>query len=210
MILVQPSYFSSIAQYAAILQSEKIVFETEDNFQKQTYRTRCYIYSPNGKQLLNVPIKRTSNGKQKTKDVLIDYETENWQKNHIKSFQAAYRSSPFFEFYEDDLLSIYDKKHKFLLDLNLETHLFVMDALQEEKKYSKTTSYELASKEDDFRFLANAKLKVDFKLPAYTQMFDDKYGFIENLSILDLLFMNGPSAVSYLQKVPNLSPSHTK
>jgi hypothetical protein len=200
MIIAQPSYFSPIAQYVAILRSEETVFETADNFQKQTYRNRCYICSPNGKQLLNVPVKRSPNGKQKTKDVLIDYETDDWQKKHLKSFQAAYRSSPFFEFYEDELLEIFQKKHKFLLDLNLDTHLFVMDALREEKKYSKTTSFQLTTKEDDFRFLANAKLKFDHKLPAYKQMFDEKHGFIENLSILDLLFMNGPSAEIYLQK----------
>jgi hypothetical protein len=200
MSIVQPSYFSPIAQYAAIIRSEEIVFEIADNFQKQTYRNRCYICSPNGKQLLNIPIKRFPNGKQKTKDVLIDYDTDNWQKNHLKSFQATYRSSPFFEFYEDELLAIFGKKHKFLLDLNLDTHFFVMDALQEEKKYSMTKSFQLTTKEDDFRCLANAKLKFDLKLPTYTQMFDEKHGFIENLSILDLLFMMGPSAEIYLQK----------
>ena len=110
MTIVQPSYFSPITQYATILRSEEIVFETADNFQKQTYRNRCYICSPNGKQLLNIPIKRSPNGKQKTKDVLIDYDTDDWQKNHLKSFQAAYRSSPFFEFYEDELLAIFEKK----------------------------------------------------------------------------------------------------
>jgi hypothetical protein len=97
-------------------------------------------------------------------------------------------------------LAIFEKKHKFLLDLNLDTHFFVMDALQEEKKYSMTKSFQLTTKEDDFRCLANAKLKFDLKLPTYTQMFDEKHGFIENLSILDLLFMMGPSAEIYLQK----------
>ena len=206
MTLIQPSYFPSIAQYIAIFRSQAIVFETADNFQKQTYRNRCYICSPNGKQLLNVPIKKASNGKQKTKDVLIDYDTDDWQKKHLKSFQAAYRSSPFFEFYEDELLAIFQKKHKFLLDLNLDTHLFVMDALQEEKTYSQTKSFELTATEQDFRFLANAKLQLDIQLPAYTQMFNEKHGFIENLSILDLLFMNGPSASIYLQNTSIVLP----
>ena len=105
MILLQPTYFSPIIQYAAIAQSKKVIFEIEDNFQKQTYRNRCYIYTAQGKHLLNVPIQHTKGIKQKTKDVKIDYK-DNWNKLHLKTLKTAYSSSPFFEFYIDDLLPV--------------------------------------------------------------------------------------------------------
>ena len=84
----------------ALADRDKATFEVQDNYQKQTYRTRCYIYGANGKQLLNVPI-LNANSKQKTKSVLLDNST-NWQQQHLKSMASAYRSSPFYEFYIDD------------------------------------------------------------------------------------------------------------
>ncbi len=199
MSLFIPTYFSPISQYIAIVNSDEILFETEDNFQKQTYRNRCYIYGPNGKQLLNIPIKHSSNSsKQKTKDTLIDNSVA-WQKQHLKSIQIAYRNSPFFEFYEDDILPIFSKEHKYLLDLNIETYIYITDALQISSAYQKTTVYQNNFK-NDFRILTNAKQEHNYHLESYTQLFDDKFGFIKNLSILDLLFMEGPNAISFLEK----------
>lgn len=201
MILLQPGYFNPIVQYAKILQAKDYVFEVEDNFQKQTYRTRCYIAGANGKQLLNIPIKHSKDKtvKTKTKDILIDYDTDNWQNNHLKSFQAAYRSSPYYEFYEHDIKAIFEKKHKFLLDLNMDTHDLIMTSLQESSRFSKTLEFTKSfAKENDHRELINAKKNLELKLVPYTQMFDEKHGFIKNLSILDLLFMQGPSSSIYL------------
>ncbi|WP_139959013.1 WbqC family protein [Flavicella sediminum] len=200
MTLVHPSYFSPIAQYVAILKADTYEFEVEDNFQKQTYRNRCYIFGPNGKQLLNVPVKHEKGVKLMTKDVAIDYDTADWQLNHMRSFQAAYRSSPFYEFYEDDILKIFQKKHKYLLDLNLDIHEFLMESLQEENSYTKTSTYISTALTHDFRFLVNAKQKEEKRFKNYIQMFDNKFGFLNNLSVLDLLFMEGPSASIYLKK----------
>ena len=96
-VVLHPSYFPSISHFVAIAQSDKVTFEIEDNFQKQTNRNRTYIYSPNGIQLLNIPIKHSKLYHQKTKDIKIEPEFD-WQKQHFKSLEAAYRSSPFFEF----------------------------------------------------------------------------------------------------------------
>jgi len=193
-----PTYFSPISQYITVVNSDEVLFETEDNFQKQTYRNRCYIYGPNGKQLLNIPIKHSSNStKKKTKDTLVDNSVA-WQKQHLKSIQIAYRNSPFFEFYQDDLLPIFLKEHKYLLDLNIETYLYITDALQISSVYKKTEEY-IHNTKNDFRFLANSKLEHPYKFKPYTQMFDDKFGFIKNLSVLDLLFMEGPNAISFLE-----------
>lgn len=202
MALFIPTYFSPISQYVAIVKSkEKVVFEVEDNFQKQTYRNRCYIYGANGKQLLNIPVKhKNTNNRKKTKDTLVENEFP-WQREHFKSLQSAYRSSPFFEYFEDDLAIIFNKKYKYLLDLNLDTHLFVTDAIEVPKEYSKTTFYETTPILKDFRTWENAKVKHPISLDPYVQVFDDKHGFIPNLSILDLLFMEGGNTFSILEKI---------
>jgi hypothetical protein len=173
----------------------------EDNFQKQSYRNRCYIYNSNGKQLLNIPVKDKNRGsaqRKKTKDLLVDNDSH-WQDHHLKSLQTAYRTSPFYEFYEDDLLAIFNKKYTFLQDVNIDTHLFITDALQISQQYSKTEEYIVNPTENDFRELANSKITVKTSEEPYIQMFDDKHGFISNLSILDLIFMEGPNAISFLK-----------
>ncbi len=201
MALFLPTYFSPISQYSAISNTDEVLFEVEDNFQKQTYRTRCYIYGPNGKQLLNIPVKHLpSTSKKKTKDTLVDNTTP-WQSQHLKSLQIAYRNSPFFEFYEDDLLHIFSKKYAYLLDLNIDTYLFITDALQSSQNHRKTDAY-VVETENDYRYLANAKQELDMGFDSYIQMFDDKHGFLKNLSVLDLLFMEGPNAISFLEKKP--------
>lgn len=199
-MLFQPSYFAPIIQYVAIVQTNKVVFEVQDNFQKQTYRNRCFIYGANGKQLLTVPLMHNKiKAKQKTRDIKIDNSFA-WQKLHFKTLQSAYSSSPFFEFYEDDLRPIYQSSFEFLLDLNFKTFEVISEALQLEIPYKKTEEYKLdVAAENDFRFLANAKRKLDLTLKNYVQVFDDKHGYIQNLSILDLLFNEGPNALSYLE-----------
>lgn len=198
MSLFLPTYFSPISQYKAIVNSDEVLFEIEDNYQKQTYRNRCYIYGPNGKQLLNIPTKHiNSSSKKKTKDTLVD-NSVSWQSQHLKSIQIAYRNSPFFEFYEDDIMPILNNEYKYLLDVNIDTYLFITDALQINQKYSKTTEY-VVSTENDYRLLANAKQQHKYQFDSYIQMFDDKFGFIKNLSVLDLLFMEGPNAISFLE-----------
>lgn len=200
MSLFIPSYFAPICQFGMIYQSDNIVFEVHDNFQKQTYRNRCYIYGANGKQLLNIPISHSKNRlKTKTRDVKIE-DGSSWQKQHYKSLKSAYNSSPFFEFYEDDLMALFDKNHRFLLDLNLDTFEFINDALELHLNYTKTQEYH-DSVDHDYRILANPKVNINYLSNSYTQVFDDKYGHIENLSILDLLFMEGPNSISFLENV---------
>lgn len=199
-MLFIPTYFSPISQYVALFQDDNLIFEIEDNYQKQTYRNRCNIYGANGKLQLNIPIVHTKKGeRQKTKDIRID-QSDKWQQLHLRSIQTAYRSSPYFEFYEDDLLPLYEENQKFLLDFNLKCHAFLIDALQEDITNAKTKEYEVTPKIKDYRYLANARKEATYNFEKYTQVFDDKFGFISNLSILDLLFMEGPNAVTYLQK----------
>jgi hypothetical protein len=198
-LLLHPSYFPSISQFVAMAQADKITFEMEDNFQKQTNRNRMYIYSPNGIQLLNIPIKHSRETHQKTKDIRLETAFD-WQKQHFKSLEAAYRSSPFFEFFEDAIQPIFEKKHTFLMDLNFQTIEIVAQCLRMDFSYQKTAEYfHDATHFQDHRALINGK-KDTTKLTPYTQVFEEKQGFISNLSILDLLFNEGRFALDYLKK----------
>ena len=198
-IIIHPTYFPSISHFVAIANAEKVTFEMDDNFQKQTNRNRMYIYSPNGLQLLNIPIKHSKEANQKTKDVKLETAFD-WQKQHFKSLEAAYRTSPFFEYFEDELLLIFKKKHTFLMDLNLQTIEIVSKCLRLDFSYDETTEYfHIITDKTDFRNLANGK-KDTSTFESYTQVFDDKHGFLNNLSILDLLFNEGRYALDYLRK----------
>ena len=197
-ILIHPSYFPSISHYIALIQADTVTFEMEDNFQKQTNRNRMYIYSPNGIQLLNVPVKHCLEKHQKYKEVRIENDF-GWQKNHFKSLEAAYRTSPFFEYFEDDFRPLFEKKHEFLMDLNLEVFELVNDALGINIKPKNTIEFfHEATKYKDFRHLINGK-KDTTQIEEYTQVFNEKHRFINNLSILDLLFNEGRYAVDYLK-----------
>jgi hypothetical protein len=200
MALFVPTYFSPVNQYISIANSNSITFEVEENYQKQSYRNRCYIFGANGKQLLNIPISHTNktSGKLKMKDVLI--ENSNWQRQHYKSLTTAYNHSPFFEFYKDDIQFIFTKKYKYLLDINIDSFQFINDALDLSKKYSISKIYN-ENPINDFRYLAAVKNKDQIKYIPYIQMFDGENGFLKNLSILDLLFMEGPNSINYLTKL---------
>ena len=195
--LLHPSYFPSISHFAVMAQSDKIVFEMEDNFQKQTNRNRMYIYSPNGIQLLNIPIKHSHNFRQKTKDIQLESAFD-WQKQHFKSLEAAYRSSPFFEFFEDDIMPIFEKKFTYLLDLNFQTIEIIAKCLGMKLEIEKTLEYFQIPSQIDFRTLVNGKKDV-YQFETYPQVFEEKFGFLNNLSILDLLFNEGRHSLTYLK-----------
>jgi len=198
-ILIHPGYFPSISHFVAMAQSDLVTFEMDDNFQKQTNRNRMYIYSPNGIQLLNIPVKHSKTAHQKTKDIQLETAFD-WQKQHFKSLEAAYRSSPFFEYFEDDIVPIFEKKHKFLMDLNLQTMEIVSKCLRFEFDYNETTEYfHTIEDKTDLRHLINGKKDTSIFEP-YTQVFEEKNGFLNNLSILDLLFNEGRHALEYLKK----------
>ncbi|MEN8765172.1 MAG: WbqC family protein [Wenyingzhuangia sp.] len=204
-LLVQPAYFAPIAHYAAVLQANTTEFETQGSFMKQTYQTRCYIYSANGKLLLNIPIKGAKGVKKNITEVELSYD-EDWQKNHLRSLQSAYRTSPFYEYYESDLMEVFTTKHKYLWELLKKTNDFIMDALQETRPFTQTDKFlHDHSNRIDIRGWIATKKELEINFPKYVQMFDHKYGFIENLSVLDLLFMEGPNASMYLE---NLNLKH--
>jgi hypothetical protein len=200
-LLLHPAYFGPISQYVAMLKAKEVVFENDDNYQKQTYRNRMYIYGANGKLLLNIPIKHTGNksNHQKYRDVRIENDFP-WQSQHWKSLETVYRTSPFFEFYEDEFKPLYLQKFDFLMDFNYRCLELAADCLQTEISYTKTS--EFFHEPIDVingRKLIEAK-KTHLKLQSYHQVFQEKFGFINDLSIVDLIFNQGPGAASYLRE----------
>jgi hypothetical protein len=194
---------------SAIVQSSDIIFEVEDNYQKQTYRNRALIAHSNGKLLLSIPIKHydpnslIEGNHHKTKDVIIDNNFP-WQSQHWKSLETAYRTSPYFEFYEDDLKPLFFIPESSLLDFNMKIFTLICGLLDISMEFSTTKNYEKKPSCTDLRFLANPKIKqstykyLEYIQP-YTQVLEANHGFLSNLSILDLLFNEGTNSVSYLE-----------
>ncbi|MEL0652521.1 WbqC family protein [Algibacter sp. TI.3.09] len=204
--LIHPAYFPSIAHFVAIANVDELVFETDDNFLKQTYRNRAYVYGANGKLTLNIPVIHSQKNRQKYRDVKI-FNEEKWQSLHWKSLLSAYRTSPFFEYYEDELQPLFEMKTDFILDFNLKCFETITECLQLDVNTSKTKTYQEAPADtNDFRFLVHAKKEQPQNFETYTQVFSNKHGFIPNLSILDLLFNEGPNALNYLESQTIITP----
>lgn len=187
---------------ATMVQGE-VQWEVEDNFQKQTYRNRAFICTDRGKLMLNIPIKHVGKnlGRQKYKEVKIDNDY-NWQRQHWRTLQTAYRTSPFFEYYEDEFAPLYTSDFDSLLDYNLKSIAVICECLQIEMPSLRTEKYAIEpALLKDNRFLVNAKKEFAIDLPAYNQVFGDRHGFFKNMSVVDLLFNEGTNALTYLKNI---------
>lgn len=199
-VLLHPVYLPNIEHFTAMLKSDWIEFEAFDNFQKQTYRNRSYIYAANGKLQLNVPVKHSQNNRQLYKDVKIGHETD-WKLVHKRSIESAYRTSPFFEFYQDEILPIFSNKETFLCDFNLKCIEILFDCLQLPFHFSQSEEFKVKPLDKmDCRYLADAKRKNETQFESYSQVFDQKHGFINNLSVIDLICNLGPNSTDYIKR----------
>ena len=201
-VILHPAYFPNVYTFS-ILSQKEVIWEVWDNYQKQTYRNRCYICTDQGKLMLNIPILHAGGvqGRQRYRDVQIDH-TAPWPKQHWKTLQTAYRSSPFFEYYEDDLAPLFQQKEKYLLEFNLKATATICELLQIPVPDKQSSAYKEEIVEGiDGRYLVNAKQEKQRTYQPYTQVFEDRHGFLSNLSILDLLFNEGSNALSYLQEL---------
>lgn len=185
-------YFNKIIEF-----KESVLIERFEHFPKQTYRNRTSILSPNGKLDLIVPVVKGSKLHTKVKDVRISYDF-NWQRLHWMSLQTSYRRSAYFEFYEDELAPFYEKKWEFLYDFNEEILMLLLKSLKINAIFSYTEDFKEQYEFPDFRTTMNPKIKSSYVSKPYYQVFEDRHGFTPNLSILDLLFSQGPRSLIFI------------
>jgi len=200
MIVLPTAYFGPLSHFALIFHEKEYRLEKHESFCKQTYRNRCEILGPNGILKLIVPLTKWQNGTQ-TGNIKISYE-EDWQSHHWKSICTAYQSSPYFEFYEDDVHPMFQLKEENLLDYNQKCERMLKELLQLSATDNYTSNYKIYSK--DYRQLIHPKRRLEIftkNSPTYIQVFSNKFDFQPNLSILDLLFNLGAESKHYLQNL---------
>ncbi|WP_129715720.1 WbqC family protein [Pedobacter sp. SYP-B3415] len=195
-----PLFYLPSVDYFRLLANHDgaVVLEQHEHFPKQTYRNRASIYSPNGRLDLTVPVVKGSKVHTKVKDVKISYDFD-WRRLQRLSLESCYRNSAYFEYYEDELMTFFDKKPVFLFDLNLELTTWLLRKLKLDVPFSLSAAYEHANDGQDFRSSIHPKKESPLAPgESYYQVFGERHGFIPNLSIIDLLFSKGPQSKAYL------------
>lgn len=199
-LLIDIQYFGNVDWYKMLFQFSNIKIEQYETYQKMSFRNRCTIVGSNGLINLSVPLEKGRGQKLLLKDVKISY-SENWQKQHLRSICGCYGNSPFFEFYEESLNLLFQKKPVYLIDLNWQNLEWVNKRLKNTAAFEKTDAYmiDLPSSYKDARnlFKPNTMNQVKENI-TYQQVFEDRIGFQPHLCILDLLFCNGPASKSLL------------
>ena len=199
--LLSASYFGPVQWYQKLYRYPSVLIEQYDSYQKQTYRNRCLIATSNGVQALTVPVERPAGGFHSVafKDVRVS-DHGNWRHLHREALRSAYSDSPFFLFYADDILPLFDLHSHFLIDYDMEICRVVCRLIDISPCVSLTSHY-MPACPADFRDVISPKHPLpddDFSPAPYYQVFSQRIGFQPNLSILDLLFNMGPEAVFYL------------
>lgn len=197
--ILSSAYFGPVQWYQKLNRYDECLIERCDNFIKQTYRNRCIIATTNGVQALTVPIEKYDGLKCQMRDIRIS-DHGNWCHLHWNALMSAYGESPFFEFYADDIRPFFERRWDYLFDFNMEITQKMCELLDVIPHILPTDEY-CNDEIDDFRDAIRPKHPLpdaDFQLRRYYQVYEQKYGFLPNLSILDLLFNEGNEAIMYL------------
>ena len=201
-VLLPIGYFPPISYFAYFLETE-VTIEKHEHFIKQSLRNRCTIIGANG--CLNLLVPRTKSNDRSTIGTAQIHNETDWKTLHWRSLEAAYRKSPYFEFYEDDLRPLFKKTHTYHFELGLESIKTICNLLEMDFKPDFTSKHESSFEGLDLRNSWNkqdyAKQNPVKSFPRYIQVFSDRHEFVPDLSILDLLFCQGPRAVDSLQQL---------
>lgn len=201
-------YFGNIGFYAELFKLKEAKVGLNERYEKQTYRSRTTILGANGVLNLSVPVNRPNGKETKVFEVEITY-SEKWNKEHVRAIESAYRNSPYFIYYFEEIKLILEKEYRYLQELNQACINLIVDklGLSVELEFDQSLEPSIAQKIN-----INPKSKVVVNVPRYIQAFEERYGFVGNVSILDLLFNEGPNSITILQETyisPSFSPSGT-
>ena len=204
--LLSTTYFGPVQWYQKLYRHEEVQIEQWESFLKQTYRNRCLIATTQGVQALTVPVERKEESGKRKENTIKDMRISdhgNWRHLHWNALMSAYGESPFFEYYQDDIRPFFEKRWDYLFDFNEAIREKMCELLDIQPKISFSLEFKVYSleKEKDFREAIRPKHPLpdpDFEPKPYYQVYQQKHGFLPNLSILDLLFNMGPEGIFYL------------
>lgn len=202
--LIEAQYLPPVRFFSLWKETGTAIIEQHENYAKGSYRNRCHIASANGLASLSIPLKKGKNEQLPIKETQIAW-FESWNKKHWRSIQSAYGNAPFFEYYKDELLPLFEKRYTFLFDWNMDLLVKLKELLQMDVELNLSNSFDKVPEQGvlDMRNKISPKLKNNLSsngstaIP-YPQVFLEKHDFLPNLSILDLLFCTGPEALAYL------------
>lgn len=190
-----------VEYFALLLQAGRGVIEQHETYQKQTYRNRSIIYTEKGKMILSAPVRKPHGNHTKTKDVLL-FNDDKWFIKHWRAIETAYKSTPYFLYYSDEIEMLFKGGFDRLLDFNTYLTRLFCHLLSIDTPLSFSENYMKSDTKSDYRTALSPKKQSVLKnFPVYTQAFSIRHGFIPNLSIIDLLFNLGPESHDYLQKL---------
>ncbi len=198
-LLLPVAYLPPVHYFGMMMKAGEVWVEQHETYPKQTYRNRCEIYTANGKLPLSIPVNKIHGNHTRTRDVLLS-DHENWQALHWRAIRSAYANSPFFLYYHDSLEPFFNKPYHRLLDFNLALMQVLMDLLGIGKKIHLTRSFDPAPENmlDLREALHPKKTFHHFTFRPYHQTFGEKHGFIQGLSMIDLLFNAGPDSIDII------------
>ena len=201
-ILIESQYAGNCSYWNLLLKSKEIYIDSHEHYVRRSYRNRTHILGANGLLRLSIPLESGKSQHAAMKDVRISYN-ERWQELHWHSMVSAYSRSPYFDYYEDHLKKFYEQKFELLIDYNFQFMLTIASILKVDLSVKFTEKY--FSKDEffgtDYRsfILPNKKSEINFS--SYPQVFNDRFPFEADLSILDVLFNKGTTSVEYLSKL---------
>jgi hypothetical protein len=199
-VCLTSAYLAPVEYYSAMAKADTVFLEHYEFYEKQSYRNRCNIAGANGQLALTIPVEKSKGLRMLTRDVRIS-EHSDWQLQHWRSIESAYNSTPFFEYYKDDLIPFYEKNWTFLWDFNAEIQAKMLELLDLQVDVQLTKEYKVDFDENvqDVRNSIHPKKETDVgSFKTYYQVFEQRFGFIPNLSSIDLLFNMGNESILIL------------